>query len=172
MNDLAFIDRYKEVRKRLNKGPAPKPKVLKLEQVDLPPPPVEPPSEDVVVRERIRMASAESEGISYRQALLRGCDGLPKRAKLAILPVLEETNYTWEELFRKSPDTKRNNRTRQAVNAKWEIFKIMHYELGFTVNRIATWCNMDHTSVFYGLGLLKKKRGKEEANDRDQQTTI
>lgn len=171
MNDLAFLDRYKEIRKRLNGGKAAV-KVIKLEEVKVEEPPVPvpptPPTEDYVDRSKVRVATIIGSGISYRQALLKGSDGIPKRAKLAILPVLEESNYSWEELFGKSHDTKRNNRRQEAVRVKWEIFKIMHFELGFKVNRIATWCQMDHTSVFYGLGLLKRKGKVAKTNDRDQ----
>lgn len=160
MNDLAFIGRYKEVRKRLNAGSPPKPKAVVTEEVVVKV--TAPKSVDEMIREQLLMATVHNEGISYRQALLKGCDGLPKRIKLAILPILEETNYSWEDLFRKNPETKRNARSKNAVQAKWEIFKILHYEFGVTVNRIAQICGMDHTSVFYGLGLLKKKVRKEE----------
>lgn len=164
MSELAFLDRYREVRKRLNAGSPPKPKAVVSEEIVAKV--IAPKSVDEMIREQLLMATIHDEGISYRQALLKGCEGIPKRIKLAILPVLEETNYSWEDLFRKNPETNRNPRKRDAVQAKWEIFKILHYEFGMTVNRIAQICDMDHTSVFYGLGLLKKKGRKEKTDDR------
>lgn len=167
MNDLSFVENYKKVRNRLNR-PQKKPVVVKTVEESVPtiePPMYKPPEnittlkvmQDPELRGYLRKVVLLEEGITYRQALLKGAEDIPKRIKLAILPILEERNFSWGELFGKDKETKRNSRSPQAVQAKWEIFKELHYNHGMNPTQIASWCKMDHTSVLYGLGKLKKR---------------
>lgn len=182
MSDLAFVQNYKDIRKRLNGGVKNPVVVVKPEQSV--PTPVEPvateeprfykPPENITrlkilkdrsVRDYVRRVVLLEQNITYRQALLKGAEDVPKRVKLLILPILEEHNYSWEELFGKDKGTSRNSRTAQSVEVKWQIFREIYNNLETNPNQIARWCGMDHTSVLYGLGLLKKRK---RANDRDQ----
>lgn len=168
MTDLSFVENYKRVRERLYG--APKKNVVVPTQKEVVPVAVEPTytppdiitplkvMKDHELRAHLRKSTVLEEGISYRQALLKGADGIPKRIKLYLLPILEEANYSWEELFSKDPETKRNSRTDTAVKTKWAIFKEMHESLGMNPYQIARWCNMDHTSIMYGLGRLTKRK--------------
>lgn len=167
MNDLSFVENYKRIREKFN---APRSKHIAIPTIEEVVPTVEPPSyrppenittlkvmQDPELRGYLRKVVLLEEGITYRQALLKGAEDIPKRIKLAILPILEERNFSWGELFGKDKETKRNARCSEAVQAKWEIFKELHYNYGMNPTQIASWCKMDHTSVLYGLGKLKKK---------------
>jgi len=174
--DLSFIENYKAVQKRL-RGNFYKPIIIpKKEDVvqnkdnafTEKPKLTAPPEnitrlkilQDPSVRDYLRRASILEEGITYCQALLKGAEDIPKRIKLVVLPLLEESNFSWEELFGKDSSTQRNARTVDAVKVKWEIFKELHVRLNMNANQIASWCNMDRTSVAYGLGNLRKKKRK------------
>ena len=171
MTDLSFIENYKKVRERLNGPPKrnivmPTPeKVAPVKAVPKHTPPKNPTSSkamtDAEIRACLRQSIVLQDGISYRQALLRGAENIPKRIKLSLLPILEEANYSWEELFSKDPETKRNSRTPSAVQTKWAIFREMHDFLGMNPYQIARICEMDHTSIMYGLGRLAKRGPKK-----------
>lgn len=167
MNDLAFVENYKRIRDKFNK---PQPKQIALPTVEQVVPTVEAPSykppsnvtplkvmQDPELRGYLRKVVLLEEGITYRQALLKGAEDVPKRIKLAVLHILEETNFSWGELFGKDKETKRNARSTEAVQTKWEIFKELHYQHNINPTQIANWCKMDHTSVLYGLGKLRKR---------------
>ncbi len=167
MNDLAFVENYKRIRNRFNQ---PQKKVVAVKPVEETVPTVESPSyrppenittlkvmQDPELRGYLRKIVLLEEGITYRQALLKGAEDVPKRIKLAVLPILEETNFSWGELFGKDKETKRNARCTEAVQVKWQIFKELHHIHGIGPTQIASWCKMDHTSVLYGLGKLKKR---------------
>ncbi len=167
MNDLAFVENYKRIRNKFN---APRPKRIAIPTVEEVVPTVEPPSyrppenittlkvmQDPELRGYLRKVVLLEEGITYRQSILKGAEDIPKRIKLAVLPILEETNFSWGELFGKDKETKRNARSAEAVKTKWEIFKELHNIHGIGPTQIAHWCKMDHTSVLYGLGKLKKR---------------
>lgn len=171
MTDLAFVENYKRIRNKFNAQPK---KVVPLktaeEAVPVSTPRAYTPPEHITtlkvmqdseLRGYLRKVAVLENNISYRQALLKGSDGVPKRMKLAILPILEETNFSWEELFGKNEQTNRNSRTKDAVKTKWAIFREFHFNYGVTAHQIAYWCKMDHSSVLYGLGKLKKRsKGK------------
>lgn len=172
MSDLSFLDNYKKIRSRLNgpqkqqaqsnvqPTPKPEPKIdaaprLKLDTKKLSSLKVR---KDPALRKMLRQETLLKEGITYCQALLAGAENVPKRIKLLILPILEEANFSWEELFGKNPVTKGNSRTEELVRTKWKIFKELHQELKLNPTQIAQWCSMDRTSVLYGLGKLERKR--------------
>jgi len=174
VTDLSFVENYKEIRKRLNGGGQKAVVIPKTEEVvarkeeavtqslitqiqkgDLTRTKI---LKDPVMRSYLRKSTVLEEGISYREALLKGAEDLPKRMKLLVLPILEESDFSWEELFGKDPVTNRNARTPETVKVKWEIFRELQTYLNMNANQIAAWCKMDHTSVAYGLGTLRKSK--------------
>jgi len=153
-DNLAFIDNYRTLRQKFR---PPVPVVIR-------PKLIEPPKEavvDTLAREGTRNTkrdfesdmkaateAALEEGVSYRQALLKGMPVCRPRYKLAVLPILEEYAISWENLF--------NGRraTFQTV-IRWKLFDTLRQE-GMTLIAIADLCRMDHSSVMYGLRKIKE----------------
>lgn len=172
MSDLSFLDNYKKIRSRFNapqKQQVVQTKPPEASIVEVKKPEVNTKElsslkarKDPALRKMLRQVVLLEEGITYREALLKGTENIPKRIKLLVLPILEEANFSWEELFGKNPTTKGNSRTEDVVQTKWKIFRELHKELKLNPSQIAQWCSMDHTSVLYGLGKLEKKRKPKE----------
>ncbi len=176
MTDLSFVENYKKIRARLN-SPLKKKVAVPVAEEVVPvktEPTYTPPEnitslkvmKDAELRAYLRKSTVLEDGISYRQALLKGAEDIPKRIKLYLLPILEEANYSWEELFSKDPKTKRNSRAAEAVKTKWAIFREMHDFLGMNPYQIARVCRMDHTSIMYGLGKLEKRRAGKDGKHK------
>lgn len=172
MSDLSFLENYKKIRSRFNAtqkaqpvtSPPPKEKVAEVKKPSVNTKELSSlkARKDPALRKMLRQVVLLEEGITYREALLKGTENIPKRIKLLVLPILEEANFSWEELFGKNPTTKGNSRTEDVVRTKWRIFKELHQELNLNPTQIAQWCSMDHTSVLYGLGKLEKSRKPKE----------
>ena len=147
-----FLDNYKKIRSKFREPPKPV-------KIPAKPKPPEPPKTeiDAVAKNgtqgtgrnidqefEILIKEAEARGISYYQRLIEHAPAMSRSKKLAIIVVLEEYAIPWEELF--------GAKDRPAFKSiiRWKVFRALHDE-GATLNDIARFCNMDHTSVLYGL---------------------
>ena len=141
MNDLTFIQNYKDVRQRLNKGVSATPLPMIIRK---------PPEPVLTV-----VATTEDQAILKRRSLLDGCP-LPNRFKLVVLFILEEADIPWRLLFKSS-------RKKHLVDVRRKVFCALRDE-GLSFLQIARYCGMDHSTVIYGIREMRKKEG---LNDND-----
>jgi len=127
---LALSDHYKAVRARLNGGPPPRPVAI------APPPPPEPepePEPEPSVPEPAPLA------FQYTMSAAR------RIAQAALVP----HGMTWADAM--SP-----TRTLPYTNARADVYKALRKH-GWSLKKIAIFCNRDHTTIMNALQPKKDK---------------
>jgi chromosomal replication initiation ATPase DnaA len=130
---------YKEVRARLNQQP----QITKIK----PPKHVD----DYVMPVCVPEVSETAEQLQKKR--LKGCP-LSMRRQAIVLPVLEEFDMTWEQLWEKDRTAKMHPPRRKVWLKLWED--------GMSMNQIAYYTRRDHTTVLWGLRMIKKEQSKEK----------
>jgi chromosomal replication initiation ATPase DnaA len=132
-----FAEHYKQVRARLNKG-------AQIKKV-APPKPIE---DYVMPRPQPEVSETEEQKQRRR---LKGCP-LSMRRQALILPVLEEFDLTWEKLWEKDRRAVLQEPRRKVWLKMWED--------GMSLNQIGYYTQRDHTTVLWGLRVLKKAQSE------------
>lgn len=132
-------EHYKAVRARLNQ----KPQITKIK----PPKHVE----DYVMPAPAPEVEESAEQVHKRR--LKGCP-LSMRRQALVLSVLEEFNMTWEELWAKDRSAKMHAPRRKVWMKLWED--------GMSIAQIGRFTRRDHTTVLWGLRILKKQQSEEK----------
>lgn len=135
-----FLEHYKQVRARLNRGA----QIKKIEP---------PRFVDDYVMPRPQPEMPETQE-TLRMRRLNGCP-LSMRRKLIVLPVLEEFDLTWEKLVAKDRRVVMQEPRRKVWLKLWED--------GMSMKQIGIYTQRDHSTVIHGLRAIKKAQSEDKA---------
>ena len=140
----SLMQHYAALKNRLNR-PAIKPApAAPTRQTPVPPVVAKPAEQPVDVIKGLRKEIEAA--IEVAKNRLHGAEGLSNRRKLAVLPVLEEHNVSWDDIIN-------TNRKHHFVLARRDVYYEL-FKTGMSLAEIGRTCNRDHTSVLYNIKMF------------------